>query len=92
VKFRELDVSGPTSIATVKTENGSSFVRLYVREDGVVVAVDMLKQPESLETTETPEGETTKKLPRNHSGLKIAAIPDVTPLESDDEELDTDED
>ena len=44
--MRELDTSGPTPLATVKLESGGTKdVRLYVREDGVVVAKDMLDTP-----------------------------------------------
>jgi hypothetical protein len=44
--MRELDTSGPTPLATVKLESGGTkYVRLYVREDGVVVAKDMLDTP-----------------------------------------------
>ena len=51
--MKELDTSGPTSLATVKLESGGTkYVRLYVRDDGVVVALDMLEKPEP----EKPDG------------------------------------
>lgn len=53
--MRELDTSGPTPLATVKLESGGTkYVRLYVREDGVVVAKDMLDTPANSHYRERP--------------------------------------
>lgn len=41
-KLWPLDVSGPTSLASVETEKGYIYVRLFVRDDGVVVAKPMV--------------------------------------------------
>jgi hypothetical protein len=40
-----LDTSGPTCLATLPTSGGTEYVRLWVREDGVVVALPMLDNP-----------------------------------------------
>lgn len=43
--LRELDVSGPTALASLALpDGGSEYVRLYVRPDGVVVAQPVAAQ------------------------------------------------
>ena len=45
MKLREIDTSGPTSLVTVVSETGGSeFMRLFLRPDGVVVALPMSSQ------------------------------------------------
>lgn len=40
-----LDTSGPTPLAHFPDGDGIEYVRLWVREDGVVVALPMLVKP-----------------------------------------------
>ena len=41
-----LTVSGVSSLVTVQEKEGTSFYRLWLRKDGVVVALPMTEKPD----------------------------------------------